>query len=452
MADNDAVCVICQDVMQHEEDLCMAMLCGHTYHDHCVTTYAMVKQKSRAELRCPQCGMNAADCMRLSPEDPIAIDDTIVIEETVPDIAEPVIAETGTAEPDIAEPVIAETGTANSAPASPSAAAKAKAKAKGKAKGKAIKGKCKAKSKSKGKARATTAARSDGAVLGADAEGGAVIGAEAAGGAGAGVGDVPNGQPDPVDGVGAVPGVASGSGSGAGVASGAMPGAGVASGSGSGAGVAETPLVVSGTQGGPPSNRPLGLLGAGVANGCAHTEAKSQLFQGNVLCQYCGRFEYFKLCKAVSKVKGTWKCGSCNTKHTQLFRAFGQWPIPGFQQLSDQSKKDFMLSVHGTSGSEAAAIASELIETFKIDQEYYNDGGEFLPLSVWQTRGYDAAMIEANTPERDRRTCSILGKTFRVKILSTGNSGSQGSKRASACSVPKSVVDQLVVPPPAKEE
>ncbi len=88
----DAVCAICQDVLQNEEDLVIAMLCGHTYHDHCVTTYARVKETSRAELRCPQCGMNAADCVRLSGEGPIAIDDTIEIEDTVP-AGQPAIAE-----------------------------------------------------------------------------------------------------------------------------------------------------------------------------------------------------------------------------------------------------------------------------------------------------------------------------------------------------------------------
>ena len=76
MAGDGAVCVICQDVMQHEEDLCMAMLCGHTYHDHCVTTYARVKETSRAELRCPQCCRNLADGVRLSGEGRTAIDDT----------------------------------------------------------------------------------------------------------------------------------------------------------------------------------------------------------------------------------------------------------------------------------------------------------------------------------------------------------------------------------------
>jgi hypothetical protein len=110
-----------------------------------------------------------------------------------------------------------------------------------------------------------------------------------------------------------------------------------------------------------------------------------------------------------------------------------------------------MQSVIGTSGSEAVAMATELIDNFKIDQEYYADGGEYLPLSVWATRGFDATMIAAKTPERDRRICSILGPTFRVKILSTGNSGTRGTKRASSSSVTKPDGDQLVVLPAEKE-
>ena len=111
-----------------------------------------------------------------------------------------------------------------------------------------------------------------------------------------------------------------------------------------------------------------------------------------------------------------------------------------------------MNSVMGTSGPEAVAMATELIDTYKTDEEYYADGGEYLPLSVWATRGFDATRIENNTADRDRRTCPVLGPTFRVKILSMGNAGTRGTKRASACSIAKPEGAQPVVPPVEKKE
>ena len=56
-------------------------------------------------------------------------------------------------------------------------------------------------------------------------------------------------------------------------------------------------------------------------------------------------------------------------------------------------------------------------------------GGEFLPLSVWGTRGWDTDAIEKNSYEHDKRVCRVAGLTYRVPIYSAGRAGKKGTSR-----------------------
>jgi hypothetical protein len=55
--------------------------------------------------------------------------------------------------------------------------------------------------------------------------------------------------------------------------------------------------------------------------------------------------------------------------------------------------------------------------------EYYDDGSEWLPLSVWAARGFDAKCIELGAGPEDRRPHRLFGETFRVTILKSGHRG-----------------------------
>ena len=44
--------------------------------------------------------------------------------------------------------------------------------------------------------------------------------------------------------------------------------------------------------------------------------------------------------------------------------------------------------------------------------EYYDDGGEFLPLSVWVARGFN---VDINTVRpQDKKVHPVLGDTYRI--------------------------------------
>ena len=70
------------------------------------------------------------------------------------------------------------------------------------------------------------------------------------------------------------------------------------------------------------------------------------------------------------------------------------------------------------------------------------EGGEFLPLSVWATKGFDIENIASRSRPVDIREHEVLGKTYRVRIMAIGEQGRRGQKRLSentaAHSLPKS--------------
>jgi hypothetical protein len=104
-------------------------------------------------------------------------------------------------------------------------------------------------------------------------------------------------------------------------------------------------------------------------------------------------------------------------------------------------------------GANARKMLDELLESTDTRSEYFQDGGEFLPLSVWAVRGFDTDRIAANTRAEDRKDDMVLGLTFRVRILSKGNSGvratariSRGTKRSAPETSPVPVpVEQLAL-------
>jgi len=59
------------------------------------------------------------------------------------------------------------------------------------------------------------------------------------------------------------------------------------------------------------------------------------------------------------------------------------------------------------------------------------EGGEFLPLSVWATRGFDIEAIASRSRPVDIKEHEVLGKTYRVRIMAVGETARRGQKRSS---------------------
>jgi len=90
-----------------------------------------------------------------------------------------------------------------------------------------------------------------------------------------------------------------------------------------------------------------------------------------------------------------------------------------------------MKSLDGKDGPAAVSFAKERLQKYESHNSYYQDGGEYLPLSVCSSRGFDADAIKLHSQPEDVKEHSVLGTCYRVSILSTGRAGQQGQKRES---------------------
>ena len=95
--------------------------------------------------------------------------------------------------------------------------------------------------------------------------------------------------------------------------------------------------------------------------------------------------------------------------------------------LSEKEKLELFQKT-SANGQEVVKQAKMILERKGEKEDYFDDQGSFLPLSVWVAQGYDATAIAANTPAKDQKVHPVLGLVYRVPILTTGNRGAKGTK------------------------
>lgn len=153
--------------------------------------------------------------------------------------------------------------------------------------------------------------------------------------------------------------------------------------------------------------------------------------QNDVFCSNCGQQVCLVKCRLLSKKAGTWRCDNCHTKITQLYRGFGEWPLKQFAGLPEEEQRTFFKGLSTSTGVDAINKCKELLSKKEEHERFYECGGEFLPLGVWRTRGYDEDAIEAKSADDDKQAHPVLGLTYRVRLLKTGNRGLEGITRIS---------------------
>jgi DNA-directed RNA polymerase subunit RPC12/RpoP len=135
------------------------------------------------------------------------------------------------------------------------------------------------------------------------------------------------------------------------------------------------------------------------------------------VCSRCGyEVDPFRAqIKSKSAGNPSYVCNTCNSKATMLSRST-QWPVPEFQELSNEEKQDFWRKCATTSG--AVALKGALVNAIthsQVNRVSAKLGGEYLPLSVYQQKGFDIKEIEAKCT--DTMTHPIFGTVYRVQIL-----------------------------------
>lgn len=116
-------------------------------------------------------------------------------------------------------------------------------------------------------------------------------------------------------------------------------------------------------------------------------------------------------CDGPSHVKDI--CSKCNTKRALLSRMFGKWPIQSFNKLEKEEQLEFWQD----DGMGATGILVDLTKSItkhRVQVRTDMMGGKYLPLTVYESMGYNTRDIEKNCVDAEEHP--VLGTTYRVEI------------------------------------
>ena len=149
-------------------------------------------------------------------------------------------------------------------------------------------------------------------------------------------------------------------------------------------------------------------------------------------CQTCGSRCQLSRMRCRGKSCASWECLNCGTKSTQLRRVFGKWPIGEFVEMEPDEQKAFFSDIGGMSMEALKQHCERTFSKTESHGKFYEERGQFQPLSVWAARGFPVEDIEAKSHASDRRFHDVLGSTYRVALMSSGSKGWKGSSSTDA--------------------
>ncbi len=157
----------------------------------------------------------------------------------------------------------------------------------------------------------------------------------------------------------------------------------------------------------------------------------------SVFCRLCGSKCVMAQVRVLKKGDGTWKCLKCMSIQTKLYRTGG---LPDFRQASQLDIEAFYTKAQGMhTTAEIEACVTEFTLKFVATKSIaFHNNGEFQPLGVWATRGYNTADIVRNTMPKDKRVCQQLGEVFRVRIMADSDTSTFSKEMAQTMRVQSS--------------
>jgi hypothetical protein len=132
---------------------------------------------------------------------------------------------------------------------------------------------------------------------------------------------------------------------------------------------------------------------------------------GTWACSKC------KLEKPIGNAVGcaSFICKQCNTKRSTLSQMFGHWPVQLFAALTVEQQTEFWRSESKGKVQVQNALVKKVTDA-RIEVIKNSTIGQYLPLSVYKTMGYDTDAIQANC--KDVEEHEILGTTYKVDLKS----------------------------------
>jgi len=177
----------------------------------------------------------------------------------------------------------------------------------------------------------------------------------------------------------------------------------------------------------------LGGFAVAVDNGSTEIQ-HPQLATFKHNCFYCNAPESEETGEFydVSKKRNQKMCKSCSSTRTTYYKA-GE--MDRFAVMTDEERYKIFEEAKGLSGRARLELIRE-VKTTNFDEQFKEEGdlGEFKPLSVWKTLGYDVDRIERLSEPCDIREHKVLGTTYRVSVEYSKDAKKKGTQKSDAIS------------------
>ena len=128
--------------------------------------------------------------------------------------------------------------------------------------------------------------------------------------------------------------------------------------------------------------------------------------------------------KLWGKQAARFQCSKCERVDLVLRRKYNT--VQFVRDLDPEVQKKFYNDCGTMSADKIRESAQRTYKSYNREEEWFDEGGDYLPLSVWASRGWDIERIEQNTKPEDVRETAQGGRTYRVKIQSGGTRGARG--------------------------
>jgi len=128
--------------------------------------------------------------------------------------------------------------------------------------------------------------------------------------------------------------------------------------------------------------------------------------------------------KLWGKQAARFQCSKCQRVDLVLAREYKT--VQFVRDWDPEVQKKFYNDCGTMSADKIRESAQRTFKSYNREEEWFDEGGDYLPLSVWASRGWDIERIEQNTKPEDVRETAQGGRTYRVKIQSGGTRGARG--------------------------
>ena len=144
-----------------------------------------------------------------------------------------------------------------------------------------------------------------------------------------------------------------------------------------------------------------------------NTQAIRSGVDGPFVCSRCK--QVVDPLRVYGKGQEAWRCVTCHSKASTLSKTMPVWPPADWHLVPEDEKTKFWLATHRiSSGKVMATMVTRLVTRSKT---LYSDDamqGEWQPIGVWVSRGYDREAIESTADDGNSKPHRRWGTVYKV--------------------------------------